>query len=573
MKRFYLTSMLIFVSCLILSCSQSVQQADLVLHNGTIYTMNEALPQAEAVATRDGKIVFVGSNADVQAWIGDATEVIDLQGKTTTPGFIESHGHLMGIGYAAMRLDLMDAKNYNDVIARVAEAVKKAAPGEWILGRGWHQSKWVPQPDQIVRGFQTHQALSKVSPENPVYLTHASGHAGFANAKAMEIAGVTKETSFSDGGEIIKDSQGNPTGIFVERAQGLVRRSIPSSGPDSDKKALELAIAECLSKGLTSFQDAGSGRGSIDLYKEFLKEGKLNMRLWVMVGGRDNKMLDELFAAEPELGLGDNFLTIRGIKLGIDGALGPRGAWLLEPYSDDPGNSGHETMPAEQVYEISKRALEHGYQVCVHAIGDRANKEVLDAFERAFKENPEAAKDARFRMEHAQILDEKDIPRFVELGVIASMQGIHCTSDRPWAGDRLGQQRITEGAYVWQKLLQSGAVIINGTDAPVEDVDPIASFYASVTRQGPDGNPPGGFDPDQKMTREQALRSYTLDAAYGGFEEKIKGSLEVGKLADFTVFSQDIMTVPDNELLSTKVEYTIIGGKVAYRRAEKTSMR
>ncbi|MFQ5631534.1 MAG: amidohydrolase [bacterium] len=573
MNRLLFSFSLFLFLCILTSCTPTAQKADLVLHNGTIHTVNDAMPTAEAVAVKDGKIVFVGSSTEAQAWIDDGTEVIDLQGKTATPGFIESHGHLLGIGYAAMRLNLMDAKNYDDVIARVAEAVKKSEPGEWILGRGWHQSKWRPQPSSMVRGFQTHDALSRVSPNNPVYLRHASGHAGFANAKAMEIAGVTKDSEFTEGGEIIKDSAGNPTGIFVERAQGLIGQAIPSTGPEMSRKALELAIEECLSKGITSFQDAGSGRSSIELYKTFLDEGKLKMRLWVMVGGRSNQLLDELFAADPEVGLGDNFLTIRAIKLGIDGALGPRGAWLLEPYSDDPGNSGHETMPAEQVYEVSKRALEHGYQVCVHAIGDRANKEVLDAFERAFKENPDAAKDARFRMEHAQILDEKDIPRFAGLGVIASMQGIHCTSDRPWAGDRLGQERIDEGAYVWQKLLQSGATIINGTDAPVEDVDPIASFYASVSRQGPDGNPPGGFDPDQKMTREQALRSYTLDAAYGGFEESIKGSIEVGKLADFAVFSKDIMTAPDNELLTTRVEYTIVGGKVAYSRSEQTSMR
>ncbi|MDZ7344805.1 MAG: amidohydrolase family protein, partial [candidate division KSB1 bacterium] len=330
----------------------SPQKADLVLRNGTVYTVNAGMPRAEAVAARGDKIVFVGSNAEVEKWIGEQTEVIDLQGKTVTPGFIESHGHILGIGYAAMRLDLMGVKNYDEVVARVAEAVKKAKPGEWILGRGWHQSKWTPAPTPMVRGFQTHHAMSKVSPENPVFLVHASGHAGFANAKAMALAGITSASVFSEGGEIIKDAEGNPTGIFVERAQGLITRHIPASTPEMDARALELAIDECLRKGLTSFQDAGSGREAIDLYKKFLADGKLKIRLWVMVGGRDNKQLDELFATKPEVGLGNHFLTIRAIKLGIDGALGPRGAWLLEPYSDDPGNSGHETMPAEQVYEI-----------------------------------------------------------------------------------------------------------------------------------------------------------------------------------------------------------------------------
>ncbi|MCG8608301.1 amidohydrolase, partial [bacterium] len=356
-------NLLILISILVLciACMQP-QEADLVLRNGTIYTVSESQPNAEAVATKDGKIIFVGNNVAVDAHVRQATQVIDLQGKTVTPGFIESHGHILSIGYAAMRLDLMDAKSYNEVVARVAEAVKDAEPGEWILGRGWHQSKWTPAPRPMVRGFQTHRALSRVSPNNPVYLTHASGHAGFANAKAMEIAGIDRDTEFNEGGEIIKDRRGNPTGIFVERAQRLIRSHIPSSTPETDRKALRLAIDECIQKGLTSFQDAGSGRKSIALYKQFLEEGNLKMRLWVMVGGRDNKLLDELFAADPEVGLGNDFLTIRGIKLGIDGALGPRGAWLLEPYSDETSHSGHETMPAEQVYEISKRALEHGYQ-------------------------------------------------------------------------------------------------------------------------------------------------------------------------------------------------------------------
>lgn len=558
----------LFVVILSLFGCNTREKAELVLYNGTIYTMNEFQPKAGAVAAKDGRIVFVGSDAGARSWIGADTRVIDLQGKTVVPGFIESHGHLLGIGYAAMRLNLMDAKSYDEVIARVAEAVKKAKPGEWILGRGWHQSKWNPQPRPLVRGFQTHHALSRVSPDNPVFLTHASGHAGMANAKAMELAGVTRETQFTEGGEIIKDGQGNPTGIFVERAQGLIRRVIPAADAESNRRALELAIDECLRKGITSFQDAGSGSQAIELYKKFLEAGKLRMRLWVMVGGRDNRMLDSLFASPPEIGLGDNRLTIRAIKLGIDGALGPRGAWLLEPYSDDPKNRGHETMSTERVYEIAQRALQHGFQVCVHAIGDRANREVLDAFERAFRENPEAARDARFRIEHAQILDAQDIPRFAELGVIASIQGIHCTSDRPWAESRLGPERIAEGAYAWQKLLQSSAVVVNGTDAPVEDVDPIACFYASVTRQLPDGTPPGGFDPDQKMTREQALRSYTRDAAYAAFEEHLKGTIETGKLADLTVLSQDIMTVPDDRLLDTRVEYTIVGGKIEYSREQ-----
>ena len=567
MRRFiYAAIFCLTCSVVVLSGYEQRPKADLVIHNGTIYTMDKTKPVVQAVAVSGGKITFVGSNNDAKSMIGPQTEVLDLQGKTMTPGFIESHGHIMGQGYSKMRLDLADVKNYDDLMQRVAEAVKRAKPGEWILGRGWHQSKWTPQPSPMVRGFQTHEALSKVSPNNPVYLTHASGHAGFANAKAMEIAGVTASTNFTEGGEILKDEHGNPTGIFNERAQGLITRRIPESTPESDRKALELAIQDCLENGITSFDDAGSGQDTIDLIKSFLDEGKLKIRLWVMLAGGSQQLLKNWYARGPLVGAGNNFLTVRAIKLVSDGALGSRGAWLLESYTDRPGHTGHETVSMEYVHTVAKDALQHGFQVCVHAIGDRANREVLDQFEKAFQENPEKAKDSRFRMEHAQHLSLSDIPRFAKLGVIASMQGIHMASDRPWAIDRLGQRRIVEGAYVWQKLLKSGAKIINGTDVPVEPVSPIACFYASVTRRTLKGTPPGGYEADQKMTREEALRSYTLDAAYGAFEEKLKGSIEVGKLADFTVFSQDIMKVPDDKLLKTLVEFTIVDGKIAYRR-------
>ena len=551
---------------LILSGCEQGPKADFVVHNGTIYTMDKNRPVVQAVAVSAGKITFTGSNDEVKAMIGPQTEVLDLQGKAMTPGFIESHGHIMGQGYSKMRLALADVKNYDELIQRVAEAVKRAKPGEWILGRGWHQSKWDPQPGAMVRGFQTHEALSRVSPDNPVYLTHASGHAGFANAKAMELAGITASSTFTEGGEILKDEQGNPTGIFNERAQGLISRHIPESTPESDRKALELAIQDSLENGITSFQDAGSGKDTINLLTSFLDDGKLKIRVWVMLSGGNEQLLKEWYDKGPLMGAGNNFLTVRAIKLSADGALGSRGAWLLESYTDRPGHTGHETVPMDYVLTVSKDALQNGFQVCVHAIGDRANREVLDQFEKAFQANPEKAKDSRFRIEHAQHLSAEDIPRFARHGVIASMQGIHMASDRPWAIDRLGKERIVEGAYVWQKLLQSGAKVINGTDVPVEPVSPVASFYASVTRRTLKGTPPEGYEPDQKMTREEALRSYTIDAAYGAFEEKLKGSIEVGKLADFTVFSQDIMKVPDDELLKTLVEFTIVDGKIAYRR-------
>lgn len=565
MKKYYYF-LILFAG--LMACQPTAQEApaDLVIYNGTIYTSNEASPQTEAVASTDGKISFVGSKADAEKLIGEGTKVIDLEGKTMIPGFIESHGHIMGIGNAKLNLDLMQVKNYDELIGMVKDAVTKTAPGEWILGRGWHQSKWEPQPSPMVKGFQVHDALSAVSPDNPVYLTHASGHASFANAKAMEMAGIDASSVFEgDNGEIIKDEKGNPTGLFNEGAQGLIRKHIPASTPERRRRALELAVEECLSNGITSFQDAGSGGDDIALYKEFVQAGKLGMHLWVMLSGGNEGLLKEWYAKGPEIDP-NGHLTIRAIKLYGDGALGSRGAWLLAEYTDRPGHMGLPAMDMEYIGQVAKDALEHGFQVCVHAIGDRANQEVLDKFEAAFKGNPDAAKDHRYRVEHAQHLDLEDIPRFAELDVIASMQAIHMSSDRPWAIDRLGKKRIVDGAYVWQKLLQSGAKVINGTDAPVEPVSPIASFYASVSRRTLAGTPEGGYEPDQKMTREQALRAYTLDAAYGGFEENIKGSIEVGKLADFTILSQDIMTISEDQILDTEIVSTIVSGEVKWER-------
>ncbi len=561
-----LYSIFLIAIVLLFNCTES-QKAHMVIYNGTIYTMDATKPVAEAVAVEGGNIVFVGSTREIKKRIGKETEVIDLQGRTMTPGFIESHGHIFSLGHAKMILDLNNLQNYDKLVEKVAEAVKKAKPGEWIRGRGWHQSKWNPQPDPLVRGFQTHHALSKVSPENPVSLTHASGHALLANAKAMEIAGVTRSTTFSGDGEVLKDDNGNPTGIFNENAKDLITNHFPKPTLETKKEALELAIEECLVNGITTFHDARSGgEDTIGIYKEFLNEKKLKIRLYVILNGENEELMKEWYAKGPEIGLGNNFLTIRAAKLEADGALGSRGAWLLEPYEDRPEHLGHETLPMDSVYKVSKKCLQHGFQVCAHTIGDRANREVLDQYEKAIKENPEAAKDHRFRLEHAQHLSAQDIPRFAQLGVIASMQAIHLSSDRPWAIDRLGKERIVEGAYVWQKLLSTGAKIINGTDTPVEPISPIACFYASVTRRTLKGDPPQGYEADQKMTREQALRSYTLDAAYGGFEENVKGSIKVGKYADFTVFSQDIMKIKDDEILATEIAYTIIDGKVVYKK-------
>lgn len=571
MRLFSATGLLFLTAFLFSQCTEKEKPADLIIKGGIIYTANATQPRVEAVAVRGDRIVFAGLEQEAMAYQGDKTSIMDLQGKTMTPGFIEGHGHIMGLGYSELNLDLMTVTSYEELVQKVKDAVAKARPGQWIVGRGWHQDRWTVKPEKMFKGFQTHELLSSISPDNPVFLSHASGHAGFANAKAMQLAGVNQLSieklgkDLGEGGEIILDNLGNPTGIFNERAQGLITQHIPANTEETDSEALTLAMAACARNGITSFHDAGASRKSIDVFKKFKEENKLTTRLYVMLTGFDSKLVYEWLRKGPEVDSA-HVLTIRAIKLNCDGALGSRGAWLLEPYSDRPDFSGMATLPMDTVLKISREGLRHGFQVCAHAIGDRANKEILDRYETAFSENAANAKDHRFRIEHAQHLHPDDIPRFAGMGVIAAMQAVHLSSDRPWAIDRLGQKRIEEGAYMWQALLKSGAVIVNGTDVPVEPINPIASFFSSVTRQTLQGTPAGGYEPAQKMTREQALKSYTLDAAFGAFEEKIKGSIEAGKLADFTVFSKDIMTVPDEEILSAQVEKTIVGGKVVYER-------
>jgi predicted amidohydrolase YtcJ len=447
----------------------------------------------------------------------------------------------------------------------VKEAVANAKPGQWIYGRGWHQEKWTMKPSPEVEGFPTHESLSRASPDNPVLLTHASGHATFANAKAMEVSGVTRETANPSGGDFLKDATGNPTGLFRETASRLIRTGAgepprtPEEAAARARRILEFASQEAVSKGVTSFQDAGSSFDDVDLMKRMIDEGRINVRLWVMlrVG---NEALAANLAKYRTIDYADGFLTVRAIKRSIDGALGSRGAWLLEPYADKPDDIGRNTTTIEEIRETAKLALQHGYQLCVHAIGDRANRETLNIFEEAFKANP-GKKDLRWRVEHAQHLHPSDIPRFGRLGVIASMQGVHCTSDAPFVIARLGERRAREGAYVWQTLMKSGAVVTNGTDAPVEDINPIAGYYATVSRKTKDGSV---FFGDQRLSRTEALKSYTLSGAYAAFQEDSLGSIKVGKYADVVVLSKDILTIPEDEIPSAQVVYTIVGGKVRY---------
>ena len=544
--------------------------ADLVLLGGRVVTVDDAVPEGEALAVRGDRIAAVGSTGDIERYVGPDTEVIELDGRLAIPGFIEGHGHFMGVGDAQMILKLGESENWNRIVDLVAEAVAEAPAGAWIEGRGWHQEKWDEVPPGAVEGLPHHLGLSEISPEHPVLLRHASGHAAFANALAMELAGITDETPDPPGGTIVRGADGRATGALRETAQRLVARARDralAERSEAEVRAerelqLELAAEESLRKGVTSFQDAGSSFETIAFFREMAEAGRLPLRLYVMVRGESNEEMD---ARLPDYFLenhANGYLTVRSIKRVVDGALGAHGAWLLAPYEDMPSSEGLVIEELADIEETARLAIRHGFQVNTHAIGDRGNREILDLYERAFAEAGVDGRDLRFRIEHAQHLDPADIPRFGELGVIASMQAVHATSDGPWVPEKLGERRSREGAYPWRALLDSGAVVTNGTDAPVEDVDPIASYHASITRELADGS---RFHPEQAMTREEALHSYTLANAWAAFEEEVKGSLTPGKYADIVVLDRDILAVPDDEVRDARVTLTIVGGQVRYR--------
>ncbi len=550
--------------------SEPDNPADLVLRGGLISTVDASGSEAQAIALQGDRIVAVGTNADVGAWVGSATRVIELDGRRVVPGFIEGHGHFLSLGEAKMVLDLTTASSWDDIVEMVGAAAESAEPGTWIRGRGWHQEKWDAPPEPAVEGNPVHVALSAASPDNPVLLGHASGHAAFANQAAMDAAGITPQTPNPPGGELVKDLDGLPTGLLRETAQRLVAAALQKSRAgmtDAERDAerremVRLAANEALAHGVTSFHDAGVSFDTIDFFKTLEQEGALPVRLYAMVRGESNEAMAENLAAYRTVADGNDFLTVRSIKRQIDGALGAHGAWLLEPYEDLPSSIGLVLEPEDEIRETARIALENGYQVNTHAIGDRANRVVMDIYEEAI-EAAGGATDHRWRIEHAQHLHPDDVPRFAELGLIASMQGIHCTSDAPWVLARLGEDRAESGAYLWRSLIDAGVLINNGTDAPVEPIDPIASFYASVSRVTNDGSV---FYGAQRMTREEALQSYTLNNAIAAFEEELKGSLEPGKLADLVVLSQDIMTIEESLIPSTTVDVTVVGGEVVFER-------
>jgi len=546
--------------------------ADLVLTNGNVVTVDESQPLAEALAVTGDKIVAVGSSTDIGAYIGDATQVIDLQGQTAIPGLIEGHGHYTSFGGSLMILDFRYAKSFAEIVSMVADATRETAAGEWIVGRGWHQDKWETREEIMVEGLPLHDSLSAATPDNPVMLIHTSGHGVFVNQRAMTLVEMGEDTQPPEGGEIVRDENGRATGMMRESAQDVFRQAFSGHqgrrpagvAEDEMRRMVMLAGEESLRHGITSFQDLGTSFAEVDLLKKMADEGNLPVRLYMAFEEQAADMEGRL-AEYRMVGYGNNFLTVRAIgEKVLDGALGTHGGWLLEPYSDLPRSSGLNVVPIEEIEASARLAMEHDYQLAIQGIGDRAYRELLNIYENEFAKHP-GKTDMRWRIEHAQVIHPEDVQRTVELGVIPAVQGIFACSDGPWVVDRLGEERTKERGYIFNTLAEAGLVPTNGTDPPVDEIDPIGSFHCSVTRTLPDGTK---FQEQEVYSRDRALYSYTMGNAIAAFEEDVKGSLTPGKLADITVLSQDLLAVTDDEIMATQIVMTIVGGKVRYRDGE-----
>ena len=543
----------------VLSLGQATSAPDLILHNARVYTVDANRSTAEAIAVRGDRIVRVGGNRDLLALRGPSTRVIDARGGTIVPGLHDAHAHFTGLGAGMQRIDLRGTTSYEQVVSAVRQRAAAARPGEWIVGRGWDQNDW---PD---KQWPTHDLLSAASPDNPVFLTRVDGHAGLVNRRAMDLAGLGAATTDPPGGRLIRGSGNQPSGVLIDNAQGLVSSKIPPVSAAQLEEQILLADRETRRLGLTMVHDAGTDGRTIEAYKRLIDAGRLKTRLYVMLRG-PLPTLQQAFDNGPIVDYGNHRLAVRAIKVVADGALGSRGAAMLEPYSDEPGTTGLLTTPPEEIYAQTLAASKAGFQTAIHAIGDRANRLVMDVFERVQREVP-GARALRMRNEHAQILDRAEIPRFASLNVIASMQPTHATSDMPWAPTRIGLERTEEGAYVWRKLIASGATMASGSDFPVELPNPMLGFYAAITRQDPSGRPTTGWMPVERMSRDEALASFTRNAAFAAHAETLIGSLESGKLADFVVLSKDIMRVAAPEILTTTVRMTIVGGEIVYNSA------
>lgn len=577
------------LACLLAACGREQTEAitdlppvDLVLLGGEIATVDAVIGNVQALAVDGYTIAAVGTDEEISAYIGPETEVIALDGRFVIPGFIEGHGHFLSLGESLRILDLNEVRDWDEVVHMVAVAADKAQPGEWITGRGWHQDKWDRVPDDAVEGVPVNDSLSAASPDNPVRLTHASGHAYFANDAALAAAGIDAETPDPRGGTIVRDTDGEATGMLRETARDFVdtaeRQYVESMLPEKrsalDRERVRLAGDRALAYGVTSFQDAGERTrkfiDTIDFLKMLETEGELPVRLYMMERGVPVENLDDALPVLKMLPEGNDFLTVRSIKKQIDGALGAHGAWLLQPYEDLPDSDGLVLETVEDIEATAELAVRHGYQLNTHAIGDRAVREVLDLYERVWERMEVDGSKLRWRIEHAQHIQPEDVPRFGELGVIASIQAVHGTSDGPWIPTRLGKERAEVTSQPWRELFSTGAVVTNGTDVPVERIDPIASFYSSVSRMMLTGE---RFYPERVMTREEALMTYTINNAYAAFEEDLKGSLVPGKYADFVVLSQNLLTVDEERILDTKVEMTFVGGELRYQREEALAVK
>ena len=553
------------------AASPEVAPADLVLRGGTVATVDDDYGVVEAVAVNGYQVSAVGSDEEISAYIGPMTEVVELNGRFVMPGFIEGHGHFLSLGRSKQILDLNDVDNWDQIVSMVATAVDKSRPGEWIFGRGWHQDKWDSVPEDAVEGVPVNTTLNEVSPDNPVILGHASGHAAFWNDVALRIAGVTDETADPAGGTIVRGADGRATGLMRETAQRLINEALeeyegqltPEETEALLRERVQLASEEALRHGVTSFHDAGSTLETIDFFKELEEEGALDIRLYVMMRRVTNEIMETALPQYFMPAEGNDYLTVRSIKRQVDGALGAHGAWLLEPYTDLPDTDGLVLETLEDIERTAELAVQHGYQVNTHAIGDRANREILDLYESVWERMDVDGKPLRWRMEHAQHIDPVDVPRFGELGVIASIQAVHGTSDGPWIPTRLGDERAEATSQPWRDLFNTGAVVTNGTDVPVERISAIASYYSSVSRMMVNGE---RFYPEHAMTREEAIETYTINNAFAAFEEDLKGSLTPGKYADMVVLSQNLLEAEEASLPTTEIEMTYVGGELKYSK-------
>jgi predicted amidohydrolase YtcJ len=557
-----LTAMAVLTaSALLLSCGgPKPEPADLILRGGKVAVVDSAFTFAKAIAVRGDRIVFTGSVKDSEKYIGPQTRVIDLGGKLVIPGLIDAHVHLRGLGEALVQLDFRGTTSFRQIADMVAAEAKKRAPGEWIIGRTWDQNDWESKE------MPTHELLTEAAPDNPVWLERVDGHAAVVNRKTMELAGITVRSKSPSGGEILKDTNGRPTGVFVDNAMSLIGGKIPNLPPERVVESLELASRRCLETGLTGVHDAGTSPGTIAIYKKLIDQGRLNLRVYAMLGDPGEGDIAGYLTKNRVEGYGNHFLEVRSLKLFTDGALGSRGAALFTDYSDRPGYTGLLTITPEHLLAASRAALETGFQVCTHAIGDKGNRLTLDAYEQALKDHPNP--DHRFRIEHAQVVAPEDFPRFAALGIIPSMQPTHATSDMYWAEARLGPERV-KGAYAWRKFLELGCQIPCGSDFPVEEYNPLLGFYAAITRRDLAGTPEKGWFPDQCMTREEVLRGFTIWAAKAAFQDSILGSLEAGKLADIVVLDKDILKVAPEEIPTAKPVLVVLGGKIKFDQSDR----